>query len=491
MTFKEIVENTLKAFAKNTKNPFTENVNLPKGRTSLPDFKGTLDSLQESLEFVDTGYFKEMIPVIRKLLAINSSLSLAVVDNVQLCNPGYKIGFRNKVSSQKAAKARKHIEKVTKNWGIGTAGLNGIINKMMFQIFISGALSTEWIIKPDLSGIHYVAFLNAENIEIGYDHNANEYRYFQRINEKFWNKKKTKKTEKEVIGRIPLNPYTYKYYELINDQEHPVMIPPFLSVLSDLASQRKMLDNINFVTDQFGLMGFLELLMGKPSQREGESVGNYRKRLEDGLKQAKESIIEGLKDGVVAGYKNDHEFNFHSISKDLNGLPDIFEINHRMVSNGMFTSPSFQGGNVGGSETHINIIFTKMLSQLHNIQSIIKESLEYGLWLEVNLAGMPDVEPVIEFNKSTITDALKDAQAREIKIRNNRILYTDGIIDLDYYANDMGFLEPSQDKPRIPIDPDGILAKEAQRKEREKKKDGYERDSREKRKPQPKRKDND
>lgn len=460
---------------------------LPKGRQSIPDFKGTLDLLTTSLEFIDTSQYKTYIPLIRKLLAINSSLSLAVVDNVQLCNPGFKLVFPDNVPQEEAKKIRDHLKVVTKKWGFGTAGLNGIINKMLFQVFISGALSNEWVIKNDLSGIKYIAFVNPENIEVAYDHSIGEYRYFQKVTEILTlGKTRTKKTQ--VVDRIPLNSFTYRFYEMINDQEQPVIIPPFLSALTDLAAQRKMLDNINFVTDQFGLMGFLELLMSKPSKKEGEDNAKYRSRLEAQLKDAKSSVLAGLKDGVVVGYKDDHEFNFHSISKDLNGLPDIFDINHRMVSNGMFTSPSFQGGAVGGSETHINIIFTKVLSQLNNMQAIIKESLEYGIWLELTLAKFKHTKVELQFNKSTLTDELKLQQADEVRIRNNRVLYADGIIGLPQYAYSQGYEQPDQKEPRIPIDPSGTLQQEEDRKDREKDKDASDRKVREKNKPQPKRK---
>jgi len=459
---------------------------LPKGRSSIPNFEGTLESLKTSLEFLTPNTYKQYIPLIRKLLAINSSLSLAVVDNVQLCNPGFKLIFPEKVPNDEATEIRKHIKRVSKNWGFGTGGLNGLINKMLFQIFISGALSNEWVIKKDLSGIDFIAFVNPEDVEFAYDHKTGRYRYFQKVNQKFFNNKPIKGTG--LFDLVPLSDFTYRFFEMINDQEFPVVIPPFLSVLPDLASQRKMLDNINFITDQFGLMGFLELLMQKPSRKEGENDSVYKHRLEQHLKSAKESTITGLKDGVVVGYKDDHEFNFHSISKDLNGLPDIFEINHRMVSNGMFTSPSFQGGNIGGSETHINIIFTKMLSQLNNMQSIIKENIEYGLWLELTLANFKHNKVEIQFNKSTLTDELKHQQADEVKIRNNRVLYSDGIIDLTQYAYNMGYEETDLKEPRIPIDPNGVLKQEEDRKEREKDKDASDRKVREKNKPQPKNK---
>jgi hypothetical protein len=457
----------------------------PTGRTSTPDFRGSLEYLERGLEFVDTGEYKQFIPLIRKLLAVNSSLSLAVVDNVQLCNPGFKLVVDNP-NPDKVKKIKKFLHARSKTWGFGISGLHGLINRMMFQIFIGGAISTEWVIKKDLSGIDYPAFVNPELIEVAYNHSTGRYQYFQRLSTKL---SQTQKPKQGILDKVPLNPYTYKYYDLINDQEHPVLIPPFLSALVDIAAQKKMLDNINFITDQFGIMGFVELLMKKPNKREGENSDAYQKRLSKFLSDAKASVLVGLKDGVVAGYEGDHSFSFNSISKDISGVRDIFDINHQMVSNGLFTSPSFQGGSIGGSETHINIIFTKMLSQLTNIHNIVKENIEFGLWLELHLAGIEDTPVKLEFNKSTITDQLKEAQAREIEIRNNRILYADGIIGQSQYAYALGFDKPDKSEPRVPIDANKVVNDKVARDKVEKDKDTSDRKSRDKVKPQPRRKD--
>jgi hypothetical protein len=455
------------------------------GRSSSPDFQGSLVYLEKGLEFVDTGEYKQYIPLIRKLLAMNSSLSLAVLDNVQLCNPGFRLKVDND-NPDKVKKIKKFIRTRSKTWGFGTAGLHGLINRMMFQVFIGGAVSTEWIIKKDKSGIDYPAFVNPEQIEIAYNHSTGQYQYFQRLSTKLHLGTQGKHG---ILDKVPLNPFTYKYFDLINDQEHPVLIPPFLSALVDIASQKKMLDNINFITDQFGIMGFVELLMSKPNKTEGESSEKYQARLSKFLSDAKKSVLVGLKDGVVAGYEGDHAFSFNSISKDISGVKDIFDINHQMVANGLFTSPSFQGGAMGGSETHITIIFTKMLSQLNNIHHIIKENIEFGIWLELNLAGITDSPVTLEFNKSTITDQLKDAQAKEIEIRNNRVLYADGIISQAQYANALGFEKPDQKEPRVPIDPNKIANDKVAKDKVEKDKDTSDRKSRDKVKPQPKRKD--
>ncbi len=458
--------------------------NLPTGRVSSSNFESSFDSLKTSLQFVKEGYHKELIPILRKLLILNSSLSLAVIDSVQLCNPGFSIDFDSDTPPEQVQLMREHIRVVTKKWGAGTPGLHGLINKLMYQLFIGGANAVEWVIKNDLSGVDFMAMLKPEDIRIAYS-TTNKYTFYQ----------KPTNVLKPLPGVSPdlikLNPFTFQYYELINDLEEPQGIPPFVSALIDINTQTNILKNINTVADQYGLMGFLQLLLRKPSRMDGEGEKQYTDRLEALLTNAKASVISGLKSGVSTGYKGDHEFDFFSVSKESQGLSNLFDINHRMVANGLLTSPGFMGGATGGSETHINIIFTKMLSQMNNIQEVIKAIIEYGLWLELTLSGFKFKRVILEFQDSTITDALKSAQTEEINIRNSRILYADGQLSQGGYAHRVGLEKPDKKEPRVPIDPDKIVSDKVSKDKVEKDKDTSDRTSRDKTKSQPARKDQD
>lgn len=462
---------------------------LPKGRSSYVDFETGLTSLAKELEFVKDEYHKELVPYIRKLLVLNSSLSLAVVDSVQLCNPGYDITFDKSVKGEEARLMRKHLNNVALSWGAGTPGIHGLINKLIYQVFIGGALSSEWIINDKMDGISFMGLIKPETISVAYNKRVKKYEYYQRISN---NLKAFRSSKDPAFGdKVKLNPHTYNYYELINDLEEPQGIPPFLSVLEDLRTQKDITNSIAQVAGQFGLLGFLQLYLRKPGRKDGEGDEVYKKRLDDYLVKAKDSLKDGVRHGLMAGYKDDHEFDFTSVTKDAQGLAELWDINHRLVSNGLITSPGFMGGATGGSESHINIIFTKMLSQMQNIQQLIKPHMERGFWLELTLAGFKFEQVFLEFKESTITDSLKKAQAQEIKIRNSRILYADGQYSQEDYGNSVGIEKPDQKEPRVPIDPNKVQDGETDRKKKEADKDKSDRKSRDKSNPQPKRKDQD
>ena len=73
-----------------------------------------------------------------------------------------------------------------------------------------------------------------------------------------------------------------------------------------------MKTNINHILKQLGLLGYLEVMLDKPDQLANESESKYKDRLNGLLIEAKKNTKAGFLDGVVVGYREDHEFNFNS-----------------------------------------------------------------------------------------------------------------------------------------------------------------------------------
>lgn len=462
---------------------------LPTSRVSHPTISQSFVGAKGLVQFIKPGFEYEYIPVIRKLFRVNSSLSLSVTNIVELANTGYSIEFDSGVSTEQRNQMLDRIKVSSKKWGAGTPGIHGLINKLITQVYIGGAISAEWVINKDLTGVSKLSFANPETIRVHYKISSNEYDFYQIPTSMM--AKAIANVGADLENYVKLNPLTYHYYALMGDEDSPVGIPPLISAIDDLYSQLKMLKNIGYVSDQLGLMGFMEILLDKPMQQEGEGDSAYAARLTRYLDDTKVSVKGGLKDGIIAGYTDDHAFEFHSTTKDTGGVSDIFDINQRMVANGLFSSNAFMNGLGGGAETMVSIVFSKMLSQLHNIQVLVATVLEHGITMDLLLAGFSFKFVKVTFKPSTITDELKTQQSREIKVRNNRIMYADGIIDMDTYAQDMGYEKADQREPRVDIDPQKTSDDAVAKKKKETDKDTGDRKSRDKAKAQPKRKDND
>lgn len=434
----------------------------------LPMLKSTLRELKPGFEF-------EVIPLIRKLEKINPDMTQAFNDLVTLANTGHKIKFDADVPADKVDEMRQFLKDSARKWVPGVVGADPLVSKIFRQIIIAGANAVEFVPNMQLDNLEEVRFLYPERIRWVVEKRTNKLHPYQEIkNNIFYDR--TKRTHKR------LNTDQFIYAALNGDTEIPYGTPPYLASLRALATQGRMIDNIDYVVATYGIMGWLNASMDKPDQMEGESDEAYRQRMTDLLGQFKDRSEAGFRDGINVGFKDEHEYEFNATAKNAQGISDIFDINEQQVASALRYDQAFMGRS--STETMVTILFTKMLSQLANIQNIVKEVLEFGYKLALRLRGYKFDTLEVEFNKSTITDTLKYQQAREILIRNLRTLYADGIIGQEQYADELGYPEPDQKEPRVPIDPEKIADDEVKRKEREKGKDKSDRVSRDKKAPQ-------
>ena len=417
------------------------------GRSSQPSFtENNYPHIDKHLVFVKPEFSNKAICTIRHLTKVNPDFGMALNNVVALANTGFRLFFDSSVDDNAADKMRDHIDNKLLSWAESNyTSPSGLISKMFKQLMIAGAISNEWVLANNLKTIENLFFVHPEEIEFAFDERKGIYIPHQRINENYL---LLRKNSNFTDGNLlKLNTNSFKYYGLGSDTENPYGIPPFLNALEPLDTDYKMLDNIKWIVEQIGLWGFLEVLMEKPDFKDGQSEARYTSEMEQFLAQTKARIMSGYRDGITVGFKDDTEFKFHSTTKEASGLRDIYSLNWQRVIRGLKSDPALFGGDDSRSETQITIVFTKMLSELTHYQNVVKANLEFGIKRELLLQGFRFKKLKLEFNPSTLQDALKSEQAREIKIRNNNALYYDGIIDLKHYANDLGIEAPARKEP--------------------------------------------
>jgi hypothetical protein len=424
--------------------PVHKDTTKPSSRASQSEYQEDNTILGKIEGFTNPEFNPDIIPQLRYLAATNEDVGAVYNDLITLTNTGHKIVFDQSIAPEIQDEMRRHLKSKSVNWGSGVAGINGLINKWIGQIWVSGALSTEWVIANDMSGVENSVLVNPENIRFKYDNKTTKYKPYQIIRNKLLGIK--------LGNKVALNENTYSYVGMLNSTDSPYGIPPFLTALEALKTQKTMKKNINHILKQLGLLGYLEVKLTKPTQKAGESLPAYEARLDKLLADSKKNVLSGFHEGVVVGYEEDHEFEFHSTSQQLNGVSDIFNSNEIQVANGLKSQPTFIGQKSNGTESNLGIVFTKMLSQLRNVQEILASNLIRGYILELQLKGYNVTASSLSvvFNPSTITDDLKIQQGKEIKQRVAKLLLIDGIISNDQYAEEMGYNQPFSEKPLIP-----------------------------------------
>lgn len=456
----------------------------PAERSSQPEPDLGLGFLTDKWAKPDVAL--EVIPRIRSLVRSNEDVGSIFNDLIQLTNTGHTISFDSSVSPEQANRLRKHLIEKSQSWGSGVHGIDGLVNKWIAQIWVSGALSNEWIPANDFSGVENAALVSPENILFKYNKTTTRYEAYQKVKGKLL-------ATNPLVNAVKLNPNTYFYAGILNDTDSPYGIPPFLTALEALADQKMMKKNIKHILKQVGLLGYLQVKSDKPQQEPDESIPAYEARLKQYLADVKKSVQGGFMEGIVVGFNDDHDFQFNSTAKNINGVSELFNLNEIQISNGLKTSPSFLGQKSGGTETNMGIVFTKMLSQLKSIQKIIAANLSMGYLLEARMFGVNLKYVKVEFGPSTITDDLKYWQSMEIKQRVAKELAIDNVISQQTYAEIMGYDKPNGNKPLVPYkDQVGKSSTDQKSKEeREAGKDKSDRTGRDKKKAQPRRKDQD
>lgn len=460
---------------------------ISPGRVSVPDDGSSnfINTLQGLTNLVTPSFRTELIPIIRDLYKINPDVSIALQDMFKLANTGHTINFPNN-SEGESSKMRDHIRESQKSWSTYTGGIDGLVNKFIVQLLIGGAISIECVPNEDLSGIETIVFIKPETIRFKRENNG-VYHPYQRnplpyhgIRDEY----------------IKLNTETYCYVGMYNDLDEPYGVPPFISALDSIAGQHTMRKNFKHIMELMGMVGFLEVKMAKPPRTSNENDKAYVRRLESTLRKAKENILNGMSDGVVTGYIDDHEFHLNSTSASMQNLNLPWDMNQQSVANGLGVNGSIIGVNQTTTEGGAGIQLSKMISQLKNIQTLLSYVLGFIYSLELRLAGFNNKGLTISFGTSTVSDDIKLQQAREYRARVNVTLFNQGIISQEDFARDMGYDHPDQKEPRQPVeDVNGSGTGDAdtgqKKKKREDDKDKSDRKTRDKNNPNPKRADQD
>ena len=427
---------------------------------------------------VNPSFRVEVIQLLRDLYKINPDVSKALQDMFQLTNTGHQVQFPN--NSDKEAEAMgEHLNKVSKTWSNYTAGIYGLINKMVVQCFVGGAISIEAVPNADLSGISTILFIRPDTIVFRRENNG----VYQPYQHTVGNALRTGN------DYIKLNTQTYKYVGMYNDTDEPYGIPPFMAALDSLKSQADMRVNFKHIMENAGMLGFMEALMEKPDREPNESVNMYENRLDRDLRKLKIRLRDGMKDGLIVGYKDDHEFKLNSTTENMGNIDKPWSMNQQSIANGLGINSSLIGVTASTTEGGAGINLSKLLSQLKDMQMLVSYALEFIYSLELRLAGFNNKGIKIVWYPATVSDDVKIQQAKQYKVQNLNALYRDGVISLLQYAQEMGYDQPDQNEPRVPIEQQQggkTMVEEDKRQEDKSKSDRRQRD---KASSQPKRKD--
>lgn len=399
--------------------------------SAVKSFADTKGDLNDFLKDVNPEYPLEMIPLLRKFAIINPDLNQSIKRTITLNNSGLDWELDGVSESVKAA-AIAEIE----SW---LDQHPGIVNKLMRQIILTGALSAESIPDLALTSIEEIRLIPVQSIR------------FQREQLEPGKNGETRYAfvPYQILrngNRARLNEFQYSYEALETDEDNPYAIPPAISAIRSMLTQARGSDNVDRLIGKWGLLGFITMLFKKPAPFPGMDMANTEKQREQLLHDKKAAFEKNSGSGFIAAF-DDTKIEHHSIaSEKSSGFQDIWRSVEEQISSGMDTDLFMLGRSYSVTEAYAKIAGKLFLLKGKNQVHPVKRFLEKHFALHLRMKGYNFKTLSANWKEGISLDPAGDALAEkakaeteEIRIRNTFAKVAGGVIQLDDAAKELGY----------------------------------------------------
>lgn len=385
-----------------------------------------ITSIMEDLFGINPDIPFEMLDIIEKLIWTTPDLSQTVKRTMQLGNTGHTVSFEG-LSDLQSKAANEELENFSTQIFQPGAGMDSLVNAMFIQLLTKGAISIEAVPSMMLDGIEKVVFVPVKSVR------------FKRKDGKLI------PIQISSVGEIELNMNQYMYIPLLQKENNPYAIPPFIAAIESVMMQKDSISNIKSIINKFGLLGFI-FAQKKVPTNDGKSHSEFQDYLAKELAKFAESFRQNFKSGAAVGY-DDVDLKHYNISNDSRGASDLFQLIEQQVASGIDIDPALLGRTYSTTETYAGVVYAAFLSSLNNMRRLIKRSLEKVYFLHLVMKGYPVKKVRVTFNKDRQLKPLDEANAEKTKTETVILKLDAGLIDPDTAAKELGY-EKATGTPR-------------------------------------------
>lgn len=409
-------------------------------------------------KYAPLGYMLpwEVLDYVELLAQFNPDYSQAV-DNIRtLANSGHKLFVDGPVRVARRTKDR--LEEKARTIQTQHGGMDGLIDKLLKQAAVHGAMCGEWILNEEMSDVIDFADVNPKSIRFFWE--EEHWAPYQKVSA-------AQAKEAERAGQkvrdgncIKLNEFTFAYFAFDAAPSSPYGTPPFVSALQPIAVQQDMVANLSQIVKKVGLLGIIDMTVKGLPRTNGESDAAYQARAETYLDAYVDVVEQMVQDGGVVHF-DDVDVTTYNISGNAAGATAIFKQNEELVFSGLKSMPSVQGRSYSTTETYAGVAYDIIIRNTIKYQRGCKRMIERGYWLMCAVWGENPKGIRLEFNSNKTLHRLQEAQAEALEIRNGAMLWQAGLIDQLGYGQRLGYSEPKRPMELPPLEIIGGAARVA------------------------------
>lgn len=385
---------------------------LPRKRVSIePISYYTPKSISPKARIINPRIPQQYLYELEKIILTNPDISHAHQIFLDLVNTPLDIHIEP-ISDKLETEVENFLAKIQ---------IDDLKRHLFSQLLIYGALSAEAVVSEKLNGIEKIVRVPVTTIYFAYNEERDTFEAYQVVGSK----------------KIKLNPYTYIYKPLLTLDGSPYGIPPFLAALSIVETQEEILAELKNLAKKIGLLGFVDIKIPTPPRLSGETETEYRKRLQEVLREEAKRVEENIQKGIVIHYDTS-EVKYERIeTSDLGkGVIDQIEL---WILSAVRLQPSLLGRTTGSTETWAVVAYQQFTRQLRNMQQLVGDALEYFISLHLTLGGFEFKKVKVSFEQPPELNPKLNEEAQKLKAERVLSLYQAGLISYEEARRELGY----------------------------------------------------
>lgn len=388
-------------------------VGVRAGRTSDPQMTDLLGRVE-----IWNKYWQTLTPTVNQTIVefmINAGFVDATLSNVRKFLKHLTATKLRFTISDRPEADMKRIQERIEIFREGI-NLNLLVQHLIDQMLLTGALSYEDVILEDLSGVDELAVVPAQVIRFRYEN-------------KRWQAYQTSTAGSQDIKMPEL---TYHYAAIEKMQGSPYAIPPFIAAARHVLVNQDIDDNLRFIFRKFGMLGLVSYLVNMPEGYDWQDPAQ-RQMLNDVIAARAEDFSKDYYKGVQVG-PNDGVFNVTSTTNDSRGAADLMD----RVAEKTHAGGGVHGGLLGQSnrpaDTFANVIYRIAVHQGESYQQALARELGNSVRLHLTLGGENPAGVKAEFEANPAFDPLSESQARTTEISGDMMMLERGACSIEDLA---------------------------------------------------------